>query len=110
MRTPPTNVLDNPYFAGGSSASWELQVAGPPPTVTTYGQWVVATGGPLGSGYGAAFNGPGTAAVRNTTHIACVAGGVVKGQCYAYREGGATGYGGIRIGFYDANDVLLAAL
>jgi hypothetical protein len=90
----PTNVLVNPYFAGGSSANWILEGPG----------WVIGTGAPYGDGHLANFTGPGTAAIVNQTRIVCIPGALVKGQCWALGEIGATGAATLRLIFWDANN------
>jgi len=88
-------VLQNPGFAGGSATSWLLESG-----------WTVGGSGTPpngGTGYAGVFTGPGTAAIRNTTHIACNPGEVIKGQCWALGELTATGAAAIRITFYDKN-------
>lgn len=96
MRTPPTSVLQNPYFAAGSSTHWIFE--------SQASDWQIRSGSPFYDGYAASFVGGEPAACVNDTKIACEPGGAIKGQCWALAEHGATGRATVRVVFFDSND------
>lgn len=94
----PANLLANPRFLDGATGYgfqgvWALGSGGVPSDIN---------GTSFTIGPAAVYTGPGTAAVVNNTHVACVAGDTIYASCWALGEVGATGSAVLRVTFYDA--------
>jgi hypothetical protein len=89
----PANLLANPRFLDGTTG-WNFESRGRSASAAfhRHQRYFVHD-----SGRRPRFTGPGTAAVVNNTHVACVAGDTIYASCWALGEVGATGSAVLRV-------------